>query len=361
MNVETQDAEILRDAVDQNQGILIAPNHSVHYDAPALYLAADEVDVPLFFMTAWQVFAMSSTFERHAMQRLGCFSVDREGNDRRAFKLAVQTLQTAPHPLVIFPEGDIYHTTDIVTPFRDGAAAIALAATKRSERPVVVVPCGIKFWYLNDPREELNSAMKQIESRLFLRPDPALTIVHRVHRLAEAALALKELDYLGHTREGRLRDRVVFLTEAVLVELEERHSISKANDTPPERVKTLRQTVIRKLAVNGEASTNDDVDESRLFADMEDLFFVMQLFSYRGDYLVGQPSLERVAETVDKFEEDILEQDYPTVRGRRRAVVRFGEPIRVERKGVRGEVEELSRQMQTRVQELIDSLNAAQG
>ena len=39
---------------------------------------------------------------------------------------------------------------------------------------------------------------------------------------------------------------------------------------------------------------------------MEDLFFVIQLYSYPGDYVAEKPSIERIAETLDKFEEDVL-------------------------------------------------------
>src|SRR5690606_13502336 len=87
--VEAVGAKRLKEALAAGAGVLIAPNHSAHYDSAALYIAADRVDVPLHFMTAWQVFAMSSRFERCAMQRLGCFSVDREAVDRQAFKQAV--------------------------------------------------------------------------------------------------------------------------------------------------------------------------------------------------------------------------------------------------------------------------------
>ena len=45
----------------------------------------DRFDLPLYFLTAWQVFGMATRFERFAMQRLGCFSIDREGTDRQAF------------------------------------------------------------------------------------------------------------------------------------------------------------------------------------------------------------------------------------------------------------------------------------
>jgi 1-acyl-sn-glycerol-3-phosphate acyltransferase len=376
--VEADNLEVLRRELGQGRGVLIVANHSAHYDSAALYLAADQIHLPLYFMTAWQVFAMSSRFECWAMQRLGCFSVDRESTDRQAFKQAVQILQDAPYPLVIFPEGDIYHTSDCVTPFREGAAAVALAAAKRGARRQVVVPCGIKFWYAEDPTHDLLGIAATLEQRLYLRTQPQQTLPTRIHRLAEAALALKELDYLGHTREGRLRERVVFLTNAVLEQLEQRHAVrAAAPATAPERVKTLRQTVIRRLEelqsgqtektentekteFRSQASASNKAEEiAGLQADMEDLFFAMQLFSYRGDYLVDSPSIERLAETLDKFEEDILQRDLPTVRGRRRVQIQFGEPLEVdgESRG-RDRTAVLTSVMQDNVQRLIDQMNA---
>ncbi len=358
VSVDVQNAEVIRQTVNSNSGVLITPNHAVHYDAPALYLAADTIDQPLFFMTAWQVFAMSNRFERWAMQRLGCFSIDREGNDRQAFKQAVHTLREEAHPLVIFPEGDIYHTTDYVTPFREGAAGIALTAAKKASRPIAAIPCAIKFWYTEDPSAELEQAMQSLEQRLHLRTDPSRELVERIHRMAEAALALKELDYLGCTRSGKLRERVGYLAEAVLSAIEARHALAVRDRAIPARVKVVRQKVIDELEDREDAAKAEPSEVAKLAADMDDLFFVMQLYSYPGDYLVEQPSLERLAETIDKFEEDILGLEYPMVRARRRAVVRFGEPMTVERVGERNETSRLTDMLRSAVQALVDELNA---
>ncbi|MBW3600548.1 MAG: 1-acyl-sn-glycerol-3-phosphate acyltransferase [Planctomycetes bacterium] len=378
--------------LSEGKGVLITPNHSAHYDSAALYLAADQVDLPLYFMTAWQVFGMSSRFDQWAMQRLGCFSIDREGVDRQAFKQAVRVLQNEPYPLVVFPEGDIYHTSDRVTPFREGAAAIALMAAKRGERPVVAVPCGIKFRYVDDPTGELVTLADELEERVLLRPAPDRPLPERVHRIAEAVLALKELDFLGHTRSGRLRDRIPFLTQSVLRDIEERHGIAWDGDESlarvPERVKQLRQKLIDEMqrrAAEEAASggkpkrlrrkkaeyrhltrlSRDGAKElgwrERMHLDMDDIFFVMQCYSYPGDYLVEKPNVERMAETLDKFEEDILQLDLPRVRGTRRVAIRFGEPLAMQtEKGKRTGADELTETLQGAVQRLIDDLNAGE-
>ena len=91
---------------------------------------------------------------------------------------------------------------------------------------------------------------------------------------------------------------------------------------------------------------------------MDDLFFVVQLFSYPGDYVAQRPTIERIAETLDKFEEDVLRADFPGIRGTRRAVVRFGEPIPVpkERQAPRA-VEQWTDLIESRVQGLLDEVN----
>jgi hypothetical protein len=374
--VDATGLEHVQQAVKEGQGVLITPNHSAHYDSAALYAAADKISQPLYFLTAWQVFAMSSRFECWAMQRLGCFSIDRESTDRQAFKQAVKVLQEEPHPLVIFPEGDIYHVSDRVTPFREGAAAIALSASKRSERPIVAIPCGIKFRYVEDPTQNLLELMGRLEDRLLLRPGRDAKLPDRIYRLAEAVLSLKELDYLGASRTGTVKERAASLGNAILSQLEERHKLPGKGGTTPERVKNLRQCIIRKLeggVEHGEKAEQSEkpedsqpsvqlteADQRAMQQEMDDLFFVMQLYSYPGDYLHGEPTIERLAETLDKFEEDILGVPLPSVRGRRRVEVHFGEPIAVgggeERRGGTGQLTAL---LQDRVQAILNRLNAS--
>ena len=86
------------------------------------------------------------------------------------------------------------------------------------------------------------SVANEIEQRLHLRSND-MQLADRIHRIAEAALALKELDYLGHTRSGKLRERVGYLLDAVLTEMEKRHALPSKQAGPPERVKALRQHV----------------------------------------------------------------------------------------------------------------------
>lgn len=358
-SIDVTGVEHLRDAFQAGHGVLITPNHAAHYDSAALYIAADQINMPLYYMTAWQVFGMASTWDQFLMQRLGCFSIDRESTDRKAFKQAVNVLQNESCPLVIFPEGDIYHITDRVTAFREGAAAIATSASRRSERPIAIVPCGIKFRYLDDPTPQLHQLMNELDRRLFLRPQVGYPLVDRIYRFAEALLTLKEIEFLGTSQAGLLTARIPCLANSILDEMESRYALSSTSKPVPKRVKELRQKIIQGLDEIKQQQPAKPSPEFIAFSrDMDDLFLVMQLYSYPGDYLNDNPSVERLAETLDKFEEDILDREIPSVRGRRSIDVRFGRPLMLgPGKSTRVGVSELTREMQSRVQRLVDGLS----
>jgi 1-acyl-sn-glycerol-3-phosphate acyltransferase len=355
--IEVRGAEPVRKALDEGAGVLITPNHSFHYDSYVLMEAAEQLGRPPHVMAAWQVFAMGGRFQSWVMQKHGCFSIDREGSDMRAFRLAVDLLKDSPHPLVIFPEGEIYHTNDRVTPFREGAAAIALAAAKKATRRIVCVPCALKYWYTTDPTPSLLGLMERLERRLLLRPQSDRPLAERVYRFAEAILSLKELEYLGHPQSGTLPERIGRMKEALLTRLEQRYGLAAGAGTVPERIKEVRRHIIKRQ----EQADLTDADRKQLADDLEDVFGVVQLFSYPGNYVAERPSIERLAETLDKFEEDVLGEELPAIRGTRRVVVSFGEPVEVPReRGRKDAVAYWTDDLEKRVQALLDGLNAEQ-
>jgi len=350
--IETQGLKNLTDALKDGCGVLITPNHSSHTDPPVLWEIARKADIYLYFMAAWQVFAKVNPLRQFIFQRHGCFSVDREGTDMRAFRRAVELLQGAPWPLVIFGEGEVYHVNDTVTPFRDGPAAIAITAQKRAKRPVVCVPCGMKFFYTEDPTEELLDLMSRLEERILWRPRPDLPLAERIQRYAGGLLAVKEVEYLGSAQTGDLPTRIKRLGESVLEDIEQRYGLDKGDLDLPDRVKSCRREVIKELEQPEESK------RQQATLDLEDLFMVIQLFSYPGDYVATKPSLERLAETLDKFEEDILHAPAATIRGRREVTVAFGPPIPVESSADKKiSIQTLTSKFEHGVQTLLDTIN----
>ena len=166
-------------------------------------------------------------------------------------------------------------------------------------------------------------------------------------------MALKELEYLGRTSSGELPDRINALADNILNKLEAHYDIEISKPSTPERVKELRGLALKKLS---ELQT-DEPNRKSYENDLDDLFLVIQLFSYPGDYVEERPTVERMAETLDKFEEDVLGVFSASIRGPRRAIVSFGTPIEVasERKN-KSAAPDLTCALESAVQQELDGI-----
>jgi len=235
--------------------------------------------------------------------------------------------------------------------------------------------------------------MTRLEQAIHWRPRPDLPLAERIYHFAEGMLVLKEMEYLGEPQPGPVKSRTQKLIEAVLSRLEARHNVPNKGGIIPERVKEVRRAVIKALEQEGLAAHKPDAQargpaavastthhsppakepigtlasggqKQQLANDMEDLFFIIQLFSYPGDYVAERPTIERIAETLDKAEEDVLRADYPSIRGARRAVIRFGEPVPIPKQrdakttGTKITVEQWTNLVESRVQGLLDEINS---
>ena len=350
-DIQVEGAGIVQERLNNGEGVMIMPNHSSHADPYVIYSAADQVGTALHVMATWHVFDDKSWLARWILTKHGCFSVDREANDIGAFRLATSILQEKPEPLVIFPEGEIYHCNGRVTPFREGAAAIAVAAARKSKRPITCIPCAIRYNYVDDPTPSLLDTMSELETSIFWRPKTNEPLEKRIYEFAEVLLMVKELEYLKTTQSGRLPDRIASLREHILAEVEQRNEIGSSSKSIPERVKAARKTIMEKEL----AGDSDTKQANQLNHDMEDLFLVVQSFSYPGDYVDDHPSIDRMAETIDKFEEDVLQKTTADIKAERRVKVSFGEPVEVssDRK-VKSQTTTITATIEQRVQEMLD-------
>ncbi|MHC4303384.1 MAG: lysophospholipid acyltransferase family protein [Planctomycetota bacterium] len=361
-------------------GTMVTVNHPAHGDPFVILEAMHRLKLSCCYIAAWQVFWGWLGLKGWAFQRMGAFSVDREGTDLRSFRAAVDILAGGRHALVIFPEGEVYHLNDRVTPLRDGAAMIAISAARRRRKsdggPLRLIPCGIKYFHLQDPTPQLEMVMSRLEQRVYWSPRPDRPLADRIYRYAEAVLALKELEYLDGCGSGSLPERIAALSEHILAEMEQRRLGTVRSDTIPVRVKQLRQGVMQELPGLGPAG-DDAQDEGPLPADeptpealtqarrdLEDVHLVTQLFSYPGDYVAQRPTVERIAETLAKFEEDALGVEDATSKTDRRAIVSFGPPVDVsaflaEASGpARGKATALTTLIEQRIQAQLDSIAA---
>ena len=318
--------EKVAERAHNGDSVLLAPNHSDHADPHVLVHLGLDYRLPLRFMAARELFdhgAMQSWF----LQRMGCFSVDRDGPDIAAIKAAIEILTQGSCPLVVFPEGEIYHHHEKLDPLHEGVASILLrAASKLPEgRSAWLVPIALRFRH--DPEVEATfcDRLSVLEDRIGWKPRPAMPVDERIIRLGTGILSLKEVEYLGAAGHGSLPDRLAAMCTTLLEEVEEHHGRDEKAVTPPERVRGLRYRVRRRLL--DEDHPPDPEERVALQEHLDRVFTALQAHSYPGDYLLDAPSLDRRAETIMKLEEDLLgDCNYPTPRV---ATALAGEPIDV--------------------------------
>lgn len=306
-------------------GVLIAPNHADHADPHVLVYAARQQGVGLHFMAAREGFE-KGWLGAFALQRMGAFSVDREGVDVAAIKTAMQILQSGTFPLVMFPEGEIYHHHESLDELNEGVATILLRAAAKmpAGRGAYMVPTTLR--YQHDPAvcKTFDERMSRLERRVTWKPRPHVDIVERIYHLGGGLIALKEQELIGRTVDAPLAERIGMLQEALVAQIEEKHGRKCKSDRVPDRVKSLRNIVRKTLLEDG----HDDTAVWHLYDDLDRLFVAVQLYSYPGQYLREDPSVDRIAETLLKLEEDVLEiGEYPATR---EAVVKFDKPLAVD-------------------------------
>jgi 1-acyl-sn-glycerol-3-phosphate acyltransferase len=360
--------EHLSPLLEGRDGVMLTPNHCDRADGLVMLDLSDRVGRPFCSMAAYQIFAGNAGLRHWLFPRLGIFPVDREGSDRSAFKAAVEVLSAGRFPLLVFPEGEVYYLADRLTPLREGAATLALAAAKRRAEggtTVWMVPVGLKYRFPedHDPVPVFLDRMARLERRLTWRPRGDLPLVKRIYEFAEALLSLKELEYLGAARSGPLSERIPALQDALLRPIEASR-LSRSRGDPaaapvPVRVKTLRQSCLELLA---DPHTTPEAAR-RLRDDLDDLFLAMQAYSYPGDYVAGRPTRERIAETLMKLEEDLLLKPGECAEplGARRVEMRLGPPIDVASAlagagSTRAAAAALTSELERRIQELLDAI-----
>jgi 1-acyl-sn-glycerol-3-phosphate acyltransferase len=326
--VTIQGAENLK-TIRPGDGALLAPNHSNDADPHVMMDVGHRSHRQLYFMAAWQVFLAHHGLDGWVMQRFGAFSVDREGCDRRAIRQATELL-TNGQWLVVFPEGEIYHTNERLTPLREGVAFMTITAQRdleksNSGKAIWVVPTRIAYKYDQDILPRLEEAVSAMEQRFLLPTVSSEPLEKRIVRLGEVLLTIKEKQVLGKAQDGEMVARLHALIESILGRLEGKYlTKSQAEESVPLRVKTLRRAILEELGAKGEEKPKIAPEQQ---AALDELHMTLQLFSYPGDYVTSKPTVERMAETVEKFEEDLDGVAFP--KGRRSATVTFGPPIDV--------------------------------
>lgn len=316
----------VRELCEDGHSLLLAPNHSDHSDPHVIMELAARHGIRPCFMGAREIFEVSA-IAGWALQSMGVFSVDRDGPDLSAIKTAITLLERGTDPLVIFPEGEIYHHHRRLDPLNEGVASILLKGAARliGGKKAFLIPVGLRFFHDPSVETTFRDRLSRLEDRIGWTPKPAMPMDERVIRLATGVLALKETEFLGRAGIGGIQERLSQLCENMLASVESRYPRDAKAATPPERVRALRYRIRRRLLDMENPPTPGE--RETLLDDLDRVFTALQAHSYIGDYLLGDPTLDRRAEMIMKLEEDLL--GFPTYPVARTARVTAGEPIPV--------------------------------
>ena len=317
--------ERLRASLNAGSGVLLASNHCRPCDPMVLGLLSGEVARPFHVMASWHLF-MNSRIMAFLLPRIGGFSVYREGLDRESLKCATHILAEARFPLIIFPEGFVTRNNDRLMNLMDGVSFLARAAAKqRAALPhagkVVVHPVFVRYFFQGDLAATVEPVLQNLEARLSWQPQRHLPLRERIIKAGQALLALKEIEYLGATQAGEVMERLPRLLDQLLAPLEHEWLGGRREPDTMARVKRLRSALLPDMA-NGELA---EPERARRWRQLSDLYLAQQLHCYSGAYLAGDPTPERLLETVERYEEDLTDtaRPHPPLH----AVIAVGEAI----------------------------------
>jgi 1-acyl-sn-glycerol-3-phosphate acyltransferase len=303
--------ERLAASLNAGCGVLLAPNHCRPCDPMVLGLLSREAARPFHVMASWHLF-MQSRAQSFLLTRLGGFSVYREGLDRESLKCAARILAEARFPLVVFPEGFVTRNNDRLMNLLDGVAFLARTAAKQraaSPRPgkVVLHPVFVRYFFEGGLEAAIAPVLREIEARLSWQPQSHLPLRERIVKAGHALLALKEMEYLGATQSGEVRERLAHLLDHLLEPLEREWTGGRRESDPMTRIKRLRTAILPDM-IHGELA---EAESARRWRQLADLYVAQQLHCYSGDYLAGAPTPERLLETVERYEEDLTDNARP--------------------------------------------------
>ncbi len=353
----------VKSLVGSGARIVIVANHPTHSDPQVMTEVHRRLKIRSCFMAAYDVF-LRSKLNGWIMQNIGCFSIDREGSDRKAMSEASRILKEGEYALTIFPEGNVYLTNDKVTPFLDGASFLALKAQKDlgDENPVYVVPVGFKYSHLEDIRPAVCEQLDEVAKGVGTTFDHDAEPVSELKRIGREVL-IRNLKQRGCVDEDDLAahrpmtELLVTGSEKILSGLEKKIELADGEGKNPiDRIRKIRSAIHNVL-------TDDDLENDHRVASSwaDEAILAFRILQYANPYVVENPTLDRFAEAVERIREDLTSKwQEPT--GPRHVEVQIREPILLSEvldahPKLRDAVTDLTRTMEAEIQAGIDLAN----
>lgn len=369
VTIEDEDVARLKSAAPGRA--ILAPNHPTIADPMVMLWVSARVGEPFNFLAAREIL---DGWRGWVLNRLGAYSVLRGTADRESIRTTRRLLAEMDRKVVIFPEGEIYEYNDALLAFQTGVAQMgfwALDDLGKAGRDVTLplFPIAVKYRCCDAPRAAIENSLRRLEDALGLSADRKLGIYGRILRIGGAVLTrLEDQEQLHPTPDSPLAERIQALREKALVRVASAIGVRLDRKQPPaDQLHQLFNSLQAWVGFLPEQHTPYEVQlhhrrasyAAPLFQDLERL---QSFIAVTGDYVASEPTAERVLQLLNRLEREVHGRVIQVVP--REALVRVGEPIRLERRyddyraRRRETVQQVTVELEGKIRELLHSMSA---
>ena len=372
LEVDTESIDRLK-TTDEHPTVL-APNHAAHADPAVMFLLSKRRSQQYYYLTARETFDQRKFGGLYSLllQRLGAYSIVRGTADRNAFRTTREILTKGDSPIVIFGEGEISRQNATVMRFERGVTQLcfwALDDMQKAEinKPLYIVPIGIKYHYPQDMWDAIDAALTKLE--LAILPPVERKSIERYERLRRIGIAV--LRTLAAEYQYKIDETVPLdvhiqkLKEQILSHAEQIMGIHTEADVLT-RVRALKNLVDAEVYKDVEQMTEYEqkIHEELLqkfqqfYPDLERL---INFIAISDGYVAKEPSPERFLEVIIRLEREVF--GTAKMRGPRVALLRVGEPKNLRdcydtyKAQKKETVEQITLELETTVQMLVTDVS----
>lgn len=303
-------------ALPPGSAYFIASKHAHFTDHFCIAGVASRLGISCLFVSIPEAFEEYWGLAGMVVRRLGGFAVERGGTNIQATRYIVEALVKADHPLVIFPEGELYFLNDVVTPLKIGTALFALEGAKAREHAgkpesTYILPVGLKYVYPGDAAPFLMEKLIFCEKKFYKK-----------------------------AQSGVLQSRIFKLVSDVQERSESVYHLQGEGKTPEEKFFSLSRQLLEQLEgeAHGKVFDGDLSDRGRRLMvwfkkkspQYEKAKFALHCLDFLPGYL-NEPTQERFMETLRKLERLITGNENPSFPGKRNLFVKIEKPLAVHR------------------------------